>query len=226
MKYYAIIVAGGTGSRMKSSSPKQFLLLEDKPVLMHTLQAFYACSLNPEIILVLNIHQQHTWEELCEKHDFRIPHRVVNGGDERFYSVKNGLIGIKGQAVVAIHDAVRPLVSSALILRCFQSAEENGNAVVGITPTDSVRRLVSEEQTEALDRNKLVLIQTPQTFRIEQLKKAYLQPFRNEFTDDASVVERAGFPVYVIPGERENIKITYKEDLVLASLFLQKKASE
>jgi 2-C-methyl-D-erythritol 4-phosphate cytidylyltransferase len=226
MKYYAIIVAGGTGSRMKSQSPKQFLLLEGKPVLMHTLEAFYACSLNPEIILVLNIHQQHTWEELCQTHNFSIPHKVVNGGDERFYSVQNGLKGIKGPAIVAIHDAVRPLVSTELILNCFQKAEENGNAVVGVTPTDSVRRLINEEKTEALDRNKLVLIQTPQTFRIEQLKKAYLQPFRNEFTDDASVVERAGYPVYVIPGERENIKITYKEDLVIASLFLQKKASE
>jgi 2-C-methyl-D-erythritol 4-phosphate cytidylyltransferase len=226
MKYYAIIVAGGTGSRMKSQSPKQFLLLEGKPVLMHTLEAFYACSLNPEIILVLNIHQQHTWEELCQTYNFSIPHKVVNGGDERFYSVQNGLKGIKGPAIVAIHDAVRPLVSTELILNCFQKAEENGNAVVGVTPTDSVRRLINEEKTEALDRNKLVLIQTPQTFRIEQLKKAYLQPFRNEFTDDASVVERAGYPVHVIPGERENIKITYKEDLVIASLFLQKKASE
>jgi 2-C-methyl-D-erythritol 4-phosphate cytidylyltransferase len=177
----------------------------------------------PEIILVLNIHQQHSWVELCQEHDFKVPHRVVNGGDERFYSVKNGLDGIRGQAIVAIHDAVRPLVSSDLILHCFQKAEENGNAVVGITPTDSVRRLISEEKTEALDRNKLVLIQTPQTFRIEQLKKAYMQPFRNEFTDDASVVERAGYPVYVIPGERENIKITYQEDLVIASLFLQKR---
>jgi 2-C-methyl-D-erythritol 4-phosphate cytidylyltransferase len=226
MKYYAIIVAGGTGSRMQSSSPKQFLLLEGKPVLMHTLQAFQACSLNPEIILVLNIHHQHTWEELCESHGFDVPHRVVNGGDERFHSVKKGLAGIRGQAIVAIHDAVRPLVSPELILTCFQKAEENGNAVVGITPTDSVRRLISEAQTEALDRNKLVLIQTPQTFRIEQLKKAYLQPFRNEFTDDASVVERAGYPVHVIPGERENIKITYKEHLILASLFIRKKASE
>jgi 2-C-methyl-D-erythritol 4-phosphate cytidylyltransferase len=226
MKYYAVIVAGGTGSRMKSSSPKQFLLLEGKPILMHTLQAFNACSLNPEIILVLNIHHRHTWEELCETHDFKIPHQVVNGGEERFYSVKNGLSGIKGQAIVAIHDAVRPLVSSELILRCFQKAEENGNAVVGVTPTDSVRRLISEDKTEALDRNKLVLIQTPQTFRIAQLKKAYLQPFRNEFTDDASVVERAGYPVHVIQGERENIKITHSEDLVIASLFLQKKASE
>ncbi|MDB5020179.1 MAG: 2-C-methyl-D-erythritol 4-phosphate cytidylyltransferase [Pedobacter sp.] len=226
MKYYAIIVAGGSGSRMESSSPKQFLLLEGKPVLMHTLQAFYACCLQPELILVLNIHHQQTWEHLCQQHDFTIPHRVVSGGNERFFSVKNGLADIKGEAIVAIHDAVRPLVSTKLILSCFQNAEENGNAVVGITPTDSVRRIISEEKTEALDRNKLVLIQTPQTFRIEQLKKAYLQPFRNEFTDDASVVERAGYPVHVINGERENIKITYKEDLVLASLFLQKKASE
>jgi 2-C-methyl-D-erythritol 4-phosphate cytidylyltransferase len=226
MKYYALIVAGGTGSRMNSSAPKQFLLLDGLPILMHTLRAFHACSLKPEIILVLNIHFQQQWEALCAQYNFDIPHQVVHGGEERFYSVQNGLKGIKGQAIVAIHDAVRPLVSSELILASFEYAEAHGNAVVGITPTDSVRRLISEEKTEALDRNKLMLIQTPQTFRIEQLRKAYLQPFRNEFTDDASVVERAGFPVQVIRGERENIKITFAEDLVIALLFIQNKASK
>lgn len=226
MKYYAIIVAGGTGSRMNSTAPKQFLLLERKPILMHTMQAFQACSLQPQIILVLNIHQHQAWEELCASHDFQVPHEVVMGGDERFYSVQNGLKRIKGEAVVSIHDAVRPLISPKLIETSFLEAEKSGNAVVGVTPTDSVRKIISEEQTEALDRSKLMLIQTPQTFKIEQLRKAYQQPFRNEFTDDASVVERAGYPVHVIPGARENIKITYAEDLVIASLFMQKKASE
>jgi 2-C-methyl-D-erythritol 4-phosphate cytidylyltransferase len=223
MKYYAIIVAGGTGSRMKSALPKQFLLLHDRPVLMHTLQAFQDCELPVEIIVVLNIHQQDGWEALCKQHSFDIRHQVVSGGDQRFHSVQNGLSGIKGEAIVAIHDAVRPLVSPALIKNCFQEAEKNGNAIPGVHPTDSVRRIQSEEQTEALDRNKLMLIQTPQTFQVAQLRKAYQQPFRNEFTDDASVVERAGFAVRVIPGERENIKITYTEDLVLAELFIKKK---
>jgi len=226
MKYYAIIVAGGTGSRMNSTAPKQFLLLEGKPILMHTMQAFHTCSLKPQIILVLNIHQHHAWEELCVQFDFKIPHEVVMGGDERFYSVQNGLKQVKGDAIVAIHDAVRPLISPQLIVTSFLEAERSGNAVLGVTPTDSVRKIISEEQTEALDRSKLMLIQTPQTFKLEQLRKAYQQPFRNDFTDDASVVERAGYAVHVIPGARENIKITYAEDLVIASLFMQKKASE
>jgi len=226
MKYYAIIVAGGTGSRMNSTAPKQFLLLEGKPILMHTMQAFYTCSLKPQIILVLNIHQHHAWEELCVQFDFKIPHEVVMGGDERFYSVQNGLKQVKGDAIVAIHDAVRPLISPQLIVTSFLEAERSGNTVLGVTPTDSVRKIISEEQTEALDRSKLMLIQTPQTFKLEQLRKAYQQPFRNDFTDDASVVERAGYAVHVIPGARENIKITYAEDLVIASLFMQKKASE
>ena len=226
MKYYAIIVAGGTGSRMNSTAPKQFLLLEGKPILMHTMQAFHTCSLKPQIILVLNIHQHHAWEELCVHFDFKIPHEVVMGGDERFYSVQNGLKQVKGDAIVAIHDAVRPLISPQLIVTSFLEAERSGNAVLGVTPTDSVRKIISEEQTEALDRSKLMLIQTPQTFKLEQLRKAYQQPFRNDFTDDASVVERAGYAVHVIPGARENIKITYAEDLVIASLFMQKKASE
>jgi 2-C-methyl-D-erythritol 4-phosphate cytidylyltransferase len=226
MKHYAIIVAGGTGSRMNNPTPKQFMLLDGKPILMHTMAAFDACSLRPEIILVLNIHQHEEWEALCKTHHFDVPHQLIKGGEERFHSVKNGLKVIKGAAVVAIHDAVRPLVSSDLITKSFQSAAENGNAVAGIPPTDSVRTLIDSGNTMAIDRNKLFLIQTPQTFKVEQLRKAYQQPFRNAFTDDASVVERAGFQVHVIPGERENIKITFKEDLVIASLFLQKKASE
>lgn len=226
MKYYAIIVAGGTGSRMNNSTPKQFMLLDRKPILMHTIAAFHACSLNPEIILVLNIHQHEEWEALCRQNHFNVPHQVIKGGEERFHSVKNGLKVIKGAAVVAIHDAVRPLVSPDLIARTFQGAQEHGNAVAGLQPTDSVRMLVDAGTTSAIDRSKLFLIQTPQTFKIEQLRKAYQQPYRNEFTDDASVVERAGFQVHVIPGERENIKVTFKEDLVIASLFLEKKASE
>jgi 2-C-methyl-D-erythritol 4-phosphate cytidylyltransferase len=223
MKYYAIIVAGGTGSRMQSALPKQFLLLQDKPLMMHTLEAFQECELPVEIIVVLNIHQQETWEALCEQHSFHVPHQVVSGGDQRFHSVQNALSSIKGDAIVAIHDAVRPLVSAKLIKSCFEEAEKYGNAIPGVHPTDSVRRILSEELTEAMERDKLMLIQTPQTFQIAQLRKAYQQSFRNEFTDDASVVERAGFVVRVIVGERENMKITYKEDLVLAGIYLNKK---
>lgn len=225
MKYYAIIVAGGKGNRMNLAVAKQFLELDGKPILMHTLEAFHQCVLNPEIILVLNIHQHQFWEELCSKHDFKIPHQVIKGGQERFDSVKNGLKVIKGKAIVAIHDAVRPLITAEVILQSYQMAAEKGNAITAIQPVDSIRIKREGQDSEALNRDELYLIQTPQTFQIEQLKKAYLQPYRNEFTDDASVVERAGFSIYLLQGERDNIKITYTQDLELASFLLKKKGS-
>jgi len=223
MKYYAIIVAGGSGSRMKNSIAKQFLLLEGLPLLMHTILAFHKCVLNPEIILVLNIHQHSYWEELCKRYDFQIPHEVVKGGEQRFDSVKNGLKLIKTKGIVAVHDAVRPLVSSNLIVRSYQEAEEKGNCVVGIPPTDSVRRVISEGHSESLNRTELLLIQTPQTFQSDILKKAYEKPYRNEFTDDASVAEYSGININVVEGERENIKITFPEDLQIAEILLKKR---
>ena len=221
MKYYAIIVAGGSGSRMQSDIAKQFLLLEGLPVLMHTIKAFSECSLTPHILLVLNIDLHKYWEELCLKHSFNIQHEVVSGGSQRFHSVKNGLKAIKGKRIVAVHDAVRPLVSAELISKSYQVAEEIGNCVVGVTPTDSVRR-ISGGKSEALSRNELALIQTPQTFDIDLLKKAYQTPFRNDFTDDASVVEYSGVSINLIEGERQNIKITYPEDLEIASILMKK----
>lgn len=223
MKYYAIIVAGGKGNRMNLAVAKQFLELDGKPILMYTLEAFSQCVLNPEIILVLNIHQHLFWEELCIQHNFKIPHQVIKGGQERFDSVRNGLKIIKGKAIVAIHDAVRPLITPEIILQSYQIAEEKGNAITAIQPVDSVRIKHDGQDSEALNRDELYLIQTPQTFQMEQLKKAYLQPYRNEFTDDASVVERAGFSINLIPGERSNIKITYPQDLEMASFLLKKK---
>jgi 2-C-methyl-D-erythritol 4-phosphate cytidylyltransferase len=222
MKYYAIIVAGGKGNRMNNAVAKQFLILDGRPVLMHTLEAFHRCVLNPEIILVLNIHQQQYWEELCRIYKFDIPHKLVKGGQERFDSVKNGLKIITGNGLVAIHDAVRPLVSTTLIAQSFEMAAAQGNAIAAIQPVDSVRRKTNGPTTEAINRDELFLIQTPQTFQTGQLKKAYLQPYRNEFTDDASVVERAGFPINILPGERGNIKITYPEDMDMASFLLKK----
>ncbi|SHG33588.1 2-C-methyl-D-erythritol 4-phosphate cytidylyltransferase [Pedobacter caeni] len=222
MKYYAIIVAGGSGSRMQNVVAKQFLLLDGKPILMHTLEAFAACPLQPELLLVLNIHQHQYWEELCRAHSFTIPHQLIKGGEQRFHSVKNGLKAIKGKGIVAVHDAVRPLVSLELILRSFEAAEAQGSAVAGIAPTDSVRRIGPDGKTEALNRNELLLIQTPQTFTTEILRKAYQQPFRNEFTDDASVAEYSGFTINIIEGTRENLKITYPEDLEIALLYKKK----
>ncbi|ATP55865.1 2-C-methyl-D-erythritol 4-phosphate cytidylyltransferase [Pedobacter ginsengisoli] len=225
MKYYAILVAGGSGNRMQNAIAKQFLLLDGKPVLMHTLEAFHQCSLSPEILLVLNIHQHTYWEELCSTYKCAIPHQVIKGGEQRFHSVKNGLKAIKGKGIVAVHDAVRPLISSELISKSFEIAEEKGNCVVGITPTDSIRRLTGNQKSESLNRNEVALIQTPQTFNLDILRKSYEKPFRNEFTDDASVAEHSGFEINLIEGERVNIKITYPEDLEIASVFLKNRKS-
>ncbi|WP_316784011.1 2-C-methyl-D-erythritol 4-phosphate cytidylyltransferase [Pedobacter frigiditerrae] len=220
MKYYAIIVGGGSGKRMQNSVAKQFLLLKDKPVLMHTILAFYNSIFNPEIILVLNadLHQQ--WEELCFKHNFNIPHLIIRGGEQRFHSVRNGLMAIKDEGIVAIHDAVRPIVSNKLITNAYEVAEQMGNAVTCIKPSDSVRK-IKDKESKIINRDELVLIQTPQTFEISQLRTAYQQHYKPKFTDDASVVEKAGFKINLIEGERSNIKITYPEDLELAGFLVK-----
>ncbi|RZK55195.1 MAG: 2-C-methyl-D-erythritol 4-phosphate cytidylyltransferase [Pedobacter sp.] len=220
MKYYAIIVGGGSGKRMQNSVAKQFLLLKDKPVLMHTISAFHNSIFNPQIILVLNadLHQQ--WEVLCFKHNFNIPHLIIRGGEQRFHSVRNGLMAIKDDGIVAIHDAVRPIVSNKLITNAYEVAEQRGNAVTCIKPSDSVRK-VKDKESKIINRDELVLIQTPQTFEISQLRTAYQQHYKPKFTDDASVVEKAGFKINLIEGERNNIKITYPEDLELAGFLLK-----
>lgn len=222
MKYYAIIVAGGSGSRMQNAVAKQFLLLAGQPILMHTLERFNDCILKPEIILVMNIDQHQYWEDLCVQYDFNVPHILVKGGIQRFHSVKNGLSSIKGNGIVAVHDAVRPMVSSELILASYQEAERSGSAVAAVQPTDSVR-MIKDEGTLSLNREDLYLIQTPQTFEVGLLKKAYQSAYRNEFTDDSSVIEYAGNKPVMIPGSRENIKITFPSDLDWAEFMLKKR---
>ncbi|WP_029285294.1 2-C-methyl-D-erythritol 4-phosphate cytidylyltransferase [Pedobacter sp. R20-19] len=221
MKYYAIIVAGGSGNRMQTETPKQFLLLKNLPVLMHTIKAFAQSDTQPKILLVLNIDQQGYWRRLCEEFNFRIPHKIINGGTERFYSVKNAIDSINEESFVAIHDAVRPLVSKELIDNCFKRAEAIGNVIAAVQSSDSVRMLRGEESV-ALKRDEIYLVQTPQTFSLSTLKKAYLQEFNSHFTDDASVVEAMKENINIIEGERNNIKITYPIDLELAELLLKK----
>lgn len=223
MKYYAILVAGGSGSRMQSMVAKQFLLLNGKPVIMHTIEAFERCALNPRILVVLNKHQHFYWAELCNIHHFKVPHLVIEGGEKRFHSVKNGLDAILEDGIVAIHDAVRPLISPELISRSYQEALRKGNCVVALKPTDSIRKLTGEHESVGLNRNDFALVQTPQTFEIGLLKKCYEVPFTNEFTDDASVVEHSGFKINLIEGQRENLKITYPEDLEIAAILLNKR---
>jgi len=221
MKYYAIIVAGGSGNRMQTETPKQFLLLNNLPVLMHTIKAFAQSDAQPKILLVLNTDQQGYWKRLCEEFNFRIPHEIIDGGNERFHSVKNALNSITEDCFVAIHDAVRPLVSKQLIDNCFKQAELKGNVIAAVQSSDSVRML-REDKTSALKRDEIYLVQTPQTFGINILKEAYQQDFASFFTDDASVVESIGQDINIVEGERNNIKITFPIDLELAELLLKR----
>ena len=222
MKYYAIIVAGGSGSRMESGIPKQFLQLNGRPVLMHTIDVFYSSSLVPEIIVVLSTDFHSYWEKLCLEHDFIIPHQVVNGGEHRYHSVKNGLAQVKGPAMVAIHDAVRPCVNLDVIDSAFRQAELLGNAVTAVKSRDSVRQK-TETGSLSLNREDIYLVQTPQVFSSEILNKAYEQEYRIDFTDDASVVEMSGVTIRLIDGDPRNLKITYPEDILVASTFLSHK---
>ena len=223
MNYYAIIVAGGSGNRMNNSIPKQFLLLNGKPVLMHSIEVFSNCLQKPEIIVVLGQDLHQDWNKLCAKFDFIIPHTIVNSGAERFHSVKNALSMLNADGIVAIHDAARPLVSTSVVNQSFEVALEKGNSVVGILPVDSVRKVVSDGSSRALDRSELRLVQTPQTFRLSDLQASYHVEYRSGFTDDASVMEYFGLEINVIEGNRENIKITYPNDLEIASILMYKK---
>ncbi|GGH03792.1 2-C-methyl-D-erythritol 4-phosphate cytidylyltransferase [Pedobacter zeae] len=220
MKDYAIIVAGGSGNRMQTETPKQFLLLKNLPVLMHTIKAFAQSDTQPKILLVLGKDQQDSWAHLCEEFNFDIPHEIIDGGKERFHSVKNAIQTIEGDGFVAIHDAVRPLVSKSLIDNCFKAAKVQGNVIAAIPSSDSVR-ISRDQKTSALKRDEVYLVQTPQTFNINVIKEAYNQDFANHFTDDASVVESIGYGINIIEGERENLKITYPIDLELAELLLK-----
>ncbi|RYZ92178.1 MAG: 2-C-methyl-D-erythritol 4-phosphate cytidylyltransferase [Sphingobacteriaceae bacterium] len=220
----AIIVAGGSGTRMQASVPKQFLLLHSRPVLFYTIEAFYTSTYQPEILLVLHPDFHQYWNSLCVEQNFTIPHKLIAGGNTRFQSVKNGLDTITDpEAIIAVHDAVRPLTDKSIIDGAYQYAAEHGNAVTSVKSRDSVRQ-VKDELSAALVRDEIYLIQTPQTFTAAQLNKAYKQPYNEAFTDDASVVEKAGFAISLIEGNYNNIKITFPEDIAIAELLLSKKS--
>jgi 2-C-methyl-D-erythritol 4-phosphate cytidylyltransferase len=218
-KNYAIIVAGGSGSRMQSAIPKQFLLLNGKPMMMYTIEAFYNSQANPAIIVVLHSDQQQYWNDLCKEHDFRIPHHLANGGDTRFQSVKNGLSLIESESIIAVHDAVRPLTPIEVIDESYHHAAQYGNAIVAVQSRDSIRQL-KNNRSAALLRDEIYLVQTPQTFRSDILKKAYGQEYQPNFTDDASVVELSGVDINIINGTYTNIKVTFPEDIAIAEMIL------
>jgi 2-C-methyl-D-erythritol 4-phosphate cytidylyltransferase len=222
MQEYAIIVAGGTGSRMKRDIPKQFIPVNGLPVLMHTIKAFRKYSKDLSIILVLPEDQFQFWTALCHEAVFAEPHTLVAGGNTRFESVKNGLDTIQNDiSVVAVHDGVRPVIDTEIIAQAFIGAAQHGTSVTSVLLKDSIRLVKASGENSALDRSSFRLIQTPQTFRFDWMKHAFDQPFQDHFTDCASVLESAGYPIHLIEGSYRNIKITTSEDLNLAEIYLQ-----
>jgi 2-C-methyl-D-erythritol 4-phosphate cytidylyltransferase len=219
MEMYVVIVAGGSGKRMGAEVPKQFLELAGRPVLMHTIERFKAFSEAIEIITVLPENQLLHWRELQEKYSFKIPQTLVKGGAHRFFSVRNGLKFVNVPGLVAIHDGVRPFVSIEKIKNCFETAEKHGNAIPTISPIDSLR-ILTEKGSTPVSRFNVKQIQTPQVFNAALIKKAYLQEYSQNFTDDATVLEAMGEKINMIEGNRENIKITNPEDLLISKALL------
>jgi 2-C-methyl-D-erythritol 4-phosphate cytidylyltransferase len=220
---YALIVAGGKGTRIKSKLPKQFLELNGLPILMHTINAFVRYSNSVRIILVLPEDDFDIWNALCEKFNFNVPVILQHGGESRFQSVKNGLDKIQGEGLVAIHDGVRPLVSEDIIGASFRLAAVHQSAVAAVRLKESIR-MTDQDNTKAMDRSRFRLIQTPQTFQVDLIKKAYQQKEDVSMTDDASVAERDGHVISLFEGSYENIKITTPEDLIIAEALLKQKS--
>lgn len=217
---FVLMMAGGSGSRMNSAIPKQFAELCGKPVIMHSFQVFYDFDPQINFILILPEQQIETWKKLCEKYSFQIPHQITSGGETRFFSVKNGLKKIIGDGVVFIHDSVRPLVSANTIENCLSTTLDRGNAIPVITVSESIRK-TDKKGSKAVDRSKYKLVQTPQTFWVNEIKKAYNQPYSEQFTDDASVLENTGEKIHLVQGNFENIKITYSHDIAIAEALMK-----
>ena len=219
MKKYAIIVAGGKGIRMGNDLPKQFILLNNKPVLYYTLKAFLDSYSDLQVILVLPLDYTDMGQEIIDAYFDKSRIRIAAGGDSRFQSVKNGLALVEDEAIVFVHDGVRCLVSKELIHRCYEQAVETGTAIPAITSSDSVR-IITEEGNEAFERTNVKLIQTPQTFHSKIILPAFQIDYKDKFTDEATVAEAYGIKVLLVEGEESNIKITKPIDLLIAERVL------
>jgi 2-C-methyl-D-erythritol 4-phosphate cytidylyltransferase len=224
-KEYALIVAGGKGTRIKSSLPKQFIELNGKPILLHTIDAFYRYSRSLTVVLVLPEDDFGIWNGICKKFNFTEPVLLQKGGATRFQSVRNGLDKIEGEGLVAIHDGVRPLVSEDIIGTSFRLAATHHCAVAAVRLKESIRMTNEagagvQDNSKAMDRSRFRLIQTPQTFNVQLIKKAYRIREEGSLTDDASVAEKAGHLISLFEGSFGNIKITTPEDLVIAEALM------
>jgi len=223
MDKYVIVVAGGSGSRMQSTLPKQFIKIGKKPILMHTIECFIKFSDQIKIILVLPENEIITWQNLCKQYNFTINHIIIKGGKTRFESVKNGFKSIDEiNSIVAIHDGVRPFITNEIINESFLTAQKYGTAVTSIHSKDSVRKINDDGTNTSINRESIRIIQTPQTFQYQVLKDAFDKASHTNFTDDASVAEAAGYSIHLIEGSYKNIKITSPEDLIIVELFLKK----
>lgn len=221
VKKYAIIVAGGAGTRMNADIPKQFLLLKDTPVLMHTIEQFYRYSASLHLLVVLPSNQVAFWKKLCTKHNFTLPHKVIAGGSTRTQSVQNGLAVVPENSLVAIHDGVRPLVPANVIRKSFEVAEKTGSAIACVPLIDSIRKIRGANSI-AKNRADYRLVQTPQTFNAQRIKEAYAQlPKNKTFNDDATVFESVHGKVTLIEGDYKNVKITTPGDLAIARALVQ-----
>ncbi len=224
MDKFAVIVAGGSGSRMKSSIPKQFLQLCGKPILMHTLLVFYEYDPDIKIILVLPRADEAYWKELVDQHEFTVPHKIIHGGASRFQSVKNGLSNINTTGVVAIHDGVRPFVDADTLEKLYTTAQARGNATTCVPMKESLRYVnPANSKNNSVSRNDYVVVQTPQVFQVGLLQEAFRTEEQTWFTDDTSVFEHAGHHIVLVEGSYRNIKITTPEDMVIGEALLQSK---
>ena len=220
MKKYAVIVAGGSGTRMGGEIPKQFMLLKEKPLLYYPINTFLSTFTDLDVILVLPVDHVGKGQEIIDAYFDKDRVQITEGGDTRFQSVKNGLQLVQEDSIVFVHDAVRCLVTKELIKRCYKTAVETGSAVPAIASRDSVR-LVNEAGNDPFDRTKVMLIQTPQTFHSKILLPSFQIDYKDKFTDEATVVEAFGLKISLVEGEENNIKITRPLDLQIAEQLMK-----
>ena len=215
-----IITAGGIGKRMNSSLPKQFIRIFDKPILMYTIEKFYHFDPKSQILVTIPEDWKSYWEELVVEQDFKIPHRIVSGGDERYHSIKNAIHYCYGD-IIAVHDGVRPLVTGETIQKCISKLRKVKAVVPVISVVESLRKKTNKHGTSAVDRSEFLIVQTPQCFKRDVLEQAYALEYHSQITDDASLVEESGQDISTVEGNPENIKITTQADLKYAELFLK-----